>query len=422
MCERKAVITGIGVVAPGGPDTQRFWDTVLAGQSSTRLITLFDPAGFRCRIAAECGFDPVRAGLSAQQVRRMDRAAQFAVVALRQALADCSLDTMALAPERIGVSIGNAVGNTMSMEAEYAASSDDGRLWLCDQDYAVPHAYCTIVPSTIATEVAWAVAAEGPVALVSTGCTSGLDAVGYGAQLIEEGSADVVICGGAEAPVSPITVACFDALKATSTRNDEAASACRPFDRERDGLVLGEGAAVLVLEERGHARQRGAHAYCAVSGYAGRANAFHMTGLRPDGRELAEAVRVALDRAQVNADAVDYVSAHGSGTGQNDRHETAALKRSLGQHAYRVPVSSIKSMVGHSLGAIGAIEVAVCALAIEHGAVPPTANLTTPDPELDLDYVPGTGREHRVDVALNLASGFGGFQTAMVLTAPGDQR
>ena len=419
MRPRRAVITGIGVVAPGGIGTRAFWRTILAGRSSTGPITLFDASRFRCRTAAECDFHPERAGLTTQQALRMDRAAQFAVVATREALADSGLDPAGWQPERVAVSVGNAVGNTMTMEQEYAAGSDGGRLWLCDPDYTSRHAYSSMVPSSVAAEVAWECSAEGPVSVMSTGCTSGLDAVGYAVQLLAEGAADVVVAGGSEAPVSPITVACFDALKATSTRNDDGEHACRPFDRDRDGLILGEGAAIFVIEEETRARARGARIYCVLDGYASRANGYHMTGLRPDGRDLAEAVRAALDAARVDPTEVDYVSAHGSGTRQNDAHETAALKRSLGGHAYKIPVSSIKSMVGHSLGSIGAIEIAACALAIDGGAVPPTANLTSPDPVCDLDYVPREAREHRVDVALNVGSGFGGFQTAMVLTAPG---
>lgn len=416
MSGRRTVITGVGVVAPGGVGTRAFWDSIVAGKTSSRPITLFDATEFRCRIAAECDFDARAAGLTAQQIRRMDRAAQFAVVAAREALADSGL-AGALTPERTGVSIGNAVGSTMTMENEYAAGSDDGRLWLCDQNYGVPHAYGSIVPSTMAAEVAWECAAEGPVAVISTGCTSGLDAIGHGTQLVQEGSADVVIAGATDAPISAITIACFDALRATSTRNDDSARACRPFDLHRDGIVLGEGSAVCVLEEYEHARRRGARVYCEVIGYASRANAFHMTGLKPDGRELAEAVRVALDEARVDPTQIDYVSAHGSGTRQNDRHETAALKRSLGDHAYRIPVSSIKSMIGHSLGGIGAIEVAACALTIETGVVPPTANLEVADPECDLDYVPKEAREQRSDVVLNIGSGFGGFQTAVLFAS-----
>lgn len=418
MTDRKAVITGVGVVAPGEVGARPFWESVLAGRSATGPITLFDATGFRCRIAAESLFDPVRAGLTPQQIRRTDRAAQFAIVATGQALADAGLAAGDLAPERTAVSIGNAIGNTMLMEQEYAAGSDGGRLWLCDQNYGVPHAYCSMVSSSIAVEVAWACQAEGAVTVISTGCTSGLDAVGYASQLIEEGSADVVISGATEAPISPITVACFDALKATSVRNEEPAGACRPFDLHRDGLVLGEGAAVFVMEEAGHARRRGARIRAVIAGYASRANAFHMTGLKQDGRELAEAIRRALDHARVDPSAIDYVSAHGSGTRQNDRHETAALKASLGHHAYRAPASSIKSMVGHSLGGIGAIEVAACVFALEDQVVPPTANYETADPECDLDYVPGDAREMPVNTVLNIGSGFGGFQTAIVLTSP----
>jgi minimal PKS ketosynthase (KS/KS alpha) len=239
--------------------------------------------------------------------------------------------------------------------------------------------------------------------------------VGHACELIREGSVDRMIAGASDAPISPITMACFDAIKATTPRLDDPASASRPFDGSRNGFVLAEGAAMFVLEELEHARRRGAHVYAEIAGYATRCNAFHMTGLKADGREMAEAIRVALDEARVDPTQVDYVNAHGSGTKQNDRHETAAFKRSLGHHAYDVPVSSIKSMVGHSLGAIGSIEIAACALAIEHGVVPPTANLRQPDPECDLDYVPITAREQRLDTVLSVGSGFGGFQSAAVL-------
>ncbi|HTI20738.1 MAG TPA: beta-ketoacyl-[acyl-carrier-protein] synthase family protein [Kutzneria sp.] len=411
----RAVITGIGVVAPGGIGREAFWDLLTAGRTATRTISLFDPTGFRSRIAAECDFDPAAAGLSPQQIRRMDRAAQFAIVCTREALADSGIELGGLPPERIGVSIGSAVGCTMGLEEEYAVLSDAGQRWLVDHSYGVPHLYGYMVPSTLAVEVAWEVDAEGPVTLVSTGCTSGLDAVGHGVQLIAEGSADVVIAGATDAPLSPITSACFDAIKATSADNDDPSTASRPFDADRHGFVLGEGSAVLVLEEREAALRRGARIYAEISGFANRANGFHMTGLKPDGREMAEAIRVALDRARLDPTDVDYINAHGSGTKQNDRHETAAFKRSLGEHAYRVPVSSIKSMVGHSLGAIGSIEVAACALALQRQVVPPTANLRTRDPECDLDYVPLTAREHKTDAVLCVGSGFGGFQSAMVL-------
>ncbi|GAA2381236.1 beta-ketoacyl-[acyl-carrier-protein] synthase family protein [Nonomuraea africana] len=421
MTRRQVAVTGIGVVAPGGTGRKAFWELLTSGRTATRTVSLFDAEGFRSRIAAECDFDPAAEGLTAREVRRMDRAAQFAVVSAREALEDSGLELGGLEPSRIGVTLGSAVGCTMSLEEEYVVVSDAGRQWQVDPSYGIPHLYGHLVPSSLAAEVAWTCGAEGQVTLISTGCTSGLDAVGYGARLIAEGTADVVLAGATDAPISPITVACFDAIKATSPRNDDPAHASRPFDRDRNGFVLGEGAAVFVLESLEHARRREAHVYCEVAGYATRGNAYHMTGLKPDGREMAESIRVALDSARVNPDDVDYINAHGSGTKQNDRHETAAFKRSLGDHAYRTPVSSIKSMIGHSLGAIGAIEVAACALAIEHGVVPPTANLTTPDPECDLDYVPHVARERPIDVVLSVGSGFGGFQTATVLTAPGRQ-
>lgn len=418
MRDRTAVITGVGVVAPGAVGREALWDLLTAGRTATRTITLFDPTGFRSRVAAEVDFDPRAQGLSYQEIRRMDRAAQFAVVCAREAVADSGIELDAVNPERIGVSIGSAVGCTMGLEEEYQVLSDGGRRWLVDHTYGVPHLYGYMVPSTLAVEVAWQVAAEGPVALISTGCTSGLDAVGHGAQLIEEGTADIVLAGATDAPLAPITAACFDAIKATTPNNDDPEHASRPFDAERDGFVLGEGAAVMVLEEAQAAARRGARGYAEVLGFASRSNAFHMTGLKPDGREMAEAIRVALDRARCNPSDVDYINAHGSATRQNDRHETAAFKRGLGERAYRVPVSSIKSMIGHSLGAIGSLELAACALAIERQVVPPTANLHNPDPECDLDYVPLAAREHTINVVLSVGSGFGGFQSATVLAHP----
>ncbi|MEV0919635.1 beta-ketoacyl-[acyl-carrier-protein] synthase family protein [Streptomyces sp. NPDC049967] len=415
MTGRRVVITGIGVVAPGGIGVKDFWSLLSEGRTATRGITFFDPAPFRSRVAAEIDFDAEASGLSPQEIRRMDRAAQLAIVATREAVADSGLDLGAMDPYRLGVTIGSAVGATMGLDEEYRVVSDQGRLDLVDHEYAVPHLYNYFVPSSFAAEVAWAVGAQGPSTVVSTGCTSGLDSVGYAVELLREGSADVMIAGSSDAPISPITMACFDAIKATTPRDDAPEEASRPFDGTRNGFVLGEGSAVFVLEELESARRRGAHVYAEISGYASRCNAFHMTGLRPDGAEMAEAIRVALDEARIPGDRIDYINAHGSGTKQNDRHETAAFKKSLGDHAYRTPVSSIKSMVGHSLGAIGSIEIAACALAMENNVVPPTANLHTPDPECDLDYVPITARDHRTDTVLTVGSGFGGFQSAMVM-------
>ncbi|MGW7441193.1 beta-ketoacyl-[acyl-carrier-protein] synthase family protein [Streptomyces sp. NPDC054849] len=418
MSGRRVVITGIGVTAPGGIGVKNFWSLLSDGRTATRGITFFDPSPFRSRIAAEIDFDPSEHGLSPQEIRRTDRAAQFALVTAREAMADSGLDLQSVAPHRVGVAVGSAVGATMGLDEEYRVVSDGGRLELVDHEYAVPHLYNYFVPSSFAAEVAWAVGAEGPSTVVSTGCTSGIDSVGYAAELIRDGSADVMITGATDAPISPISVACFDAIKATTPRNDDPEHASRPFDLTRNGFVLGEGAAIFVLEELESARRRGAHVYAEIAGYASRCNAFHMTGLRPDGREMAEAIRSALDEARINPEAVDYINAHGSGTKQNDRHETSAFKHSLGEHARRTPVSSIKSMVGHSLGAIGSIEIAASVLAMENNVVPPTANLHRPDPECDLDYVPLTARDWRTDTVLTVGSGFGGFQSAMILARP----
>ncbi|MEU6222020.1 beta-ketoacyl-[acyl-carrier-protein] synthase family protein [Streptomyces sp. NPDC047022] len=418
MNGRRVVITGIEVLAPGGVGVKAFWDLLSEGRTATRGITFFDPSPFRSRVAAEMDFDPVELGLTPQEIRRMDRAAQFAVVAARGALADSGIDLEAYDPYRVGVTVGSAVGATMGLDEEYNVVSDGGRLHLVDHEYAVPHLYNYLVPSSFAAEVAMDAGAQGPSTVVSTGCTSGIDSVGHAVELIREGTADVMISGSSDAPISPITMACFDAIKATTPRYDDPGHASRPFDASRNGFVLGEGAAVFVLEELESAKRRGAHIYAEIAGYATRSNAYHMTGLRKDGAEMAEAIDVALAEARMNPTQIDYINAHGSGTKQNDRHETAAFKRSLGEHAYRTPVSSIKSMVGHSLGAIGSIEIAASALAMEHNVVPPTANLHTPDPECDLDYVPLAAREQLTDAVLTVGSGFGGFQSAMVLARP----
>lgn len=415
---RRVVITGIGVRAPGGNGTKEFWDLLTSGRTATRRISFFDPSPYRSQVAAQVDFDPVAEGLTPREVRRMDRASQFAAVCAREAVAHSGLDVDALDPHRVGVSLGSAVAAATSLEQEYLVLSDGGKKWLVDEDYLSPHMFDYLVPSVMPAEVAWTVGAEGPVTLVSNGCTSGLDSVGHAVALIREGSADVMLAGASDTPITPIVVACFDAIKATTSRNEDPEHASRPFDNSRNGFVLAEGAAMFVLETYEHARRRGAHIHAEISGYATRCNAYHMTGLKADGREMAEAIRVALDESQIDPSAVDYINAHGSGTRQNDRHETAAFKRSLGAHAYQTPVSSIKSMVGHSLGAIGSIEIAASVLAIEHGAVPPTANLHQADPECDLDYVPLVAREHEVDTVLTVGSGFGGFQSAMVLRRP----
>jgi act minimal PKS ketosynthase (KS/KS alpha) len=418
---RRVVITGVGVVAPGAVGTANFWSLLTSGRTATRCVTLFDASAYRSQVAAEVDFDAGAHGFTLADTERLDRAALFALVGAREAVADSGLGGLpggAGDPLRTGVSLGSAVGCASGLAAQYAVLSDWGATWAVDHTKADPCLYDHFLPSSLAAVVARDCGAQGPVGLVSSGCTSGLDAIGQGAELIEEGSADVVIAGGTEAPISPITMACFDRIRLTSPRNDEPATASRPFDRTRDGFVLGEGAAVVVLEELQHARRRGAHAYAELSGFAAYGSAHHMTGLRSGGRELADTIRAALDAARLNPVDVDYVSAHGAGTRHNDRYETDALKAGLGDHARRVPVSSIKSMIGHALGAAGALDVVAGALAIQHDTVPPTANLHEPDPACDLDYTPLYAREQRTSTVLSVASGFGGFHSAAVLARP----
>lgn len=416
---RRVVVTGIGVVAPGGVNAKAFWSCITEGRTATRRITLFDPSPFRSQVAAECDFDPVGAGLSVREIRRSDRYVQFGLATAAEALADSGLELTGELRERAGVAMGSAVGGTTALEAEYVVLSDVGSDWLVDERYAGPFLYEALVPSSLAADIAVRHGVHGPAQVVSTGCTSGIDAIGYAFQLVQDGEADVMIAGASDSPLSPVTSASFDAIKATTPQNDDPAHASRPFDRDRSGFVLGEGAAVLILEELTHAQRRGARIYCEVAGYAARGNGFHMTGLRPDGVEMSLAIDSAMDQARLNAGDISYICAHGSGTKQNDRHETAAFKRSLGDAAYRVPISSIKSMIGHSLGAVGAIEMAACALAVDSDVVPPTANWRNRDPECDLDYVPNIARELPVTVALSVGSGFGGFQSAMIFCKPG---
>ncbi|MET7517982.1 beta-ketoacyl-[acyl-carrier-protein] synthase family protein [Streptomyces sp. NPDC005480] len=416
---RRVAVTGVGVVAPGGIGASAFWDLLANGRTATRGITLFDPVGLRSRIAAECDLDPLAHGLDPELVEHADRYIQFAVIAAGEAVKDSGIDTGVEDPWRIGVSLGSAIGGTTRLERDYVRVSEGGKRWDVDHRAAEPKLHMAFSPSTLASVVAEQFGAQGPVQTVSTGCTSGLDAVGYAFHTIEEGRADICIAGASDSPISPITMACFDAIKATSPNNDDPEHASRPFDAERNGFVMGEGAAVLVLEDYEHARARGAHIYCELSGYATYGNAYHMTGLTSEGLEMARAIDNALDQARLDPTLIDYVNAHGSGTRQNDRHETAAVKVSLGAHAYETPMSSIKSMVGHSLGAIGAIEVVACVLAMKHQVVPPTANYETPDPECDLDYVPRTARPRKLRNVLSVGSGFGGFQSAVLLTEAG---
>nr|WP_296780671.1 beta-ketoacyl-[acyl-carrier-protein] synthase family protein [Rhodococcus sp. (in: high G+C Gram-positive bacteria)] len=415
MTARRVVVTGFEVIAPGGIGVSAFWDLLTSGRTATRRVRSFDPSPFRSQIAAEVAFDPEAFGVSSRQRARTGRAGQFALATAMGAVRRSGLDVAEVDLQRVGVTIGSAVGATVEIETDYRVVSDDGRLDVVDPALSTPHFYEHFVPSSFAREVATATGAGGPCSVVSTGCTSGIDAVGQAARQIADGTVDVMIAGGTDAPISPISVACFDAIRATSNRNDDPETASRPFDASRNGFVLGEGAAMFVLEEREAALGRGATVYGEVLGYATRCNAYHMTGLRSDGTEMSSAIDDVMGQSGIGTAEVDYINAHGSGTKQNDLHETAAFKQSLGTRSYEIPVSSIKSMIGHSLGAIGAIEIAACLLTMSTSTVPPTANLHNPGDGCDLDYVPLTARGVPVRNALTVGSGFGGFQSAMAL-------
>ncbi|ANY10845.1 beta-ketoacyl-[acyl-carrier-protein] synthase family protein [Pseudonocardia sp. HH130630-07] len=417
--DRRVVVTGLDVLAPGSQDTAGFWDMIVDGRTATRRVTAFDASAFRSKVAAEIDFDATARGFSSRERQRMDRASLFAVTCARGAVASAGLDLGGDLGGATGISIGTAVGCSTSLEQDYLVLSDTGREWLVDPSYLPPHVFDHFSPGSIVREVAGATGARGPATIVSTGCTSGIDAVGHARALVADGTVDVMVAGATEAPITPVAAASFDVIRATTPRTEDFGSASRPFDRDRDGFALGEGAAMLVLEEYEHARRRGATVLAEIVGYANRCNAYHMTGLAPGGEEMSMAIDSALTQARLDPSAIDYINAHGSGTKQNDRHETGAFKRSFGHHAYDIPVSSIKSMIGHSLGAIGSIEIAACVLAMRDDVVPPTANLTTPDPDCDLDYVPRQSRDARLDRVLTVGSGFGGFQSAMVLARGG---
>ena len=402
---RRAVITGFGVLAPGGIGAKAYWSLLAEGRTATRTITRFDASPYRSRMAGEIDFDALACGLAPGQVRDLDRAAQFALVAGREAVTASGLDFDSGDPARVGVALGCAVGCTTSIEREYVA----GSLWeLGRREGPAAPLYDYVNPSSMAAELARKVGAEGPVTLISTGCTSGIDAVAYAARLIEEGSADVVVSGGTEAPLSPITAVCFDVLQATSMRNDDPAGACRPFDRSRDGLVLAEGSAILIVEEYEHAKARGARIYAELVGFGMSGDAFHMTAPSEGGEGAARCMQSALNDAHVAPTDVQYVNAHGTSTPLGDLGEVMAAKKIFGDHAYKLAMSSTKSTTGHLLGAAGGVEAIFTILALRDQVLPPTINLDEPSEGCDLDFVPHTAREAKLDVAISNSFGFGG--------------
>jgi 3-oxoacyl-[acyl-carrier-protein] synthase II len=406
---RRVVVTGIGAVTPIGITGRVLWEGVRAERSAVRSLTRFDPSIFRSHNAAEVNDFVATDHLESKRAKRLDRFGHFSIVAARQALEDARIDLASEDRDRIGSMMGSALGGVAFAEDQLAG-------FLAQGLRAVePMLALTVFGGASSCNIAIEFGARGPNSTNAMSCASGTIAVGDAFRQIRDGYADVMISGGAEAPLSPLCYGAFALIRAMSTRNDDPASASRPFDRDRDGFVMGEGSAVLILEERDRAVARGAQIYAEILGYGLTNDAHHMTAPLPDGSQAARSISLALQDAAITPGEIGYVNAHGSSTPLNDPTETLAIKRVLGDHAYRIPVSSTKGYYGHALGASGAIEAAICALALKHRWVPPTVNLRTPDQSCDLDYVPATGREAEFECVLSNSFGFGGINAALVM-------
>jgi 3-oxoacyl-[acyl-carrier-protein] synthase II len=406
---RRVVITGLGAVTPIGTAADGLWDGLQARRSAVRTLSRFDPAPFRSHIAAEIPDFRPQDHLDAKRARRLDRFSQLAVTSARLALADAELDPAREDGDRIGAMMGSALGGVAFAEEQVPKFLTEGPRGL-DASLAL-----AVFPGAASCNIAIEFGFTGPNATNAMSCASGTIAVGDAFHAVRDARADVMLAGGSEAPLAPLTFAAFSNIRAMSTRNHDPATASRPFDAGRDGFVMGEGAAVLVLEERGRAVARGAKIYGEIVGHASTNDAYHMTAPRPDGRQAARAMRLALADAGVAAHEVGYVNAHGSSTPLNDSTETAAIKQVFGEHAYRLVVSGTKGYYGHALGASGAIEAAICALALARGWLPPTINLERPDPACDLDCLPGEGRAAAPEVVVSNSFGFGGINATLVL-------
>jgi 3-oxoacyl-[acyl-carrier-protein] synthase II len=406
---RRVVITGVGAVTPIGTAAAGLWEGLAARRSAVREVSRFDPAPFRSKIAAEIPDFRAQDHLEAKRAKRFDRFSAIAVTSARLAVADAALDPAREDRDRAGVMMGSALGGAAFAESQVVPFYEGGPRALN------PTLALAVFPGAASCNIAIEFGFTGPNSTNAMSCASGTIAVGEAFHSIREGRADVMLAGAAEAPLTPLIYAAFSVIRAMSTRNDDPARASRPFDADRDGFVMGEGSAVLVLEERGRALARGAPVYGEIVGYASTNDAFHMTAPRPDGREAGRAMRLALADADVAAADVGYINAHGSSTPLNDSTETAAIKQVFGDHAYRLAVSGTKGYYGHALGASGAIEAAICALALSRGWLPPTLNLERPDPACDLDCLPGEGRPATPDVIVSNSFGFGGINASLVL-------
>ena len=409
--KRKVVVTGMGVISSLGSTADDFWAGLVAGRSGIRRVSLFDVADYPCQIGGEItDFDATKY-MDPKEVRRNDRYVHLAVGAARLAVQDGGLDTSKLDRERFGVIIGSGIGGLISLETQARILFEKGPRRV--SPFMIPQLIGNMASGIVAIEHG----ALGPNFCVVSACATATHAMGEAVRAIQYGDADIMLAGGSEAPITALAFAGFCAMKAMSTSNEVPEKASRPFDANRDGFVMGEGAGVLVLESEEHAKARGAKIYCEFAGYAATCDAFHITQPDPDGKGLSAAMRRAVNDAGVSFEAVDYINAHGTSTPYNDKFETIAIKKVFGDHARKLAVSSTKSMTGHLLGAAGAIEAVACIKAIQTGTLPPTINLENPDPECDLDYVPNVSREAKVNVAVSNNLGFGGQNACAVFKA-----
>jgi 3-oxoacyl-[acyl-carrier-protein] synthase II len=411
MTRRRVVVTGLGTVNPIAHAVPEYWKGLLAGTSGIAPITLFDTAAFKVRFAGEVkGFNPAGV-LDAKDVRRLDRYAQFALVASAEAVRDAGIDFARYDPFRLGCILGSGIGGLREFEDQHDTLRDKGPGRI--SPFCIPK----MIANAASGNVSIRHGLRGPNTTVSTACSSAAHAMGDAMRAIQYGFADVILSGGAEAAITPMGLGGFVAARALSERNDDPATASRPFDRDRDGFVLSEGAGILVLEEYEHAKARGAKVYCEVVGCGNTADAYHITAPHEDGVGAAEAMRQAMKEAGWNPDEVQYVNAHGTSTPLGDAAETKAVKQVFGEHAKKLMMSSTKSLIGHLLGASGGVEAIACALSIKQGVVHPTINLHAPDPACDLDYVPNRPREVRVRKVLSNSFGFGGHNCSLALQA-----
>ena len=404
----RVVVTGMGVLCPLGLDVATTWEGLINGKSGIGHITLFDPELCETKFAGEVkGFEPTDY-VSRKEARRMDRFAQLAVAASFQAVEHSGIQINATNQDNIAVIIGSGIGGLTTLFEQTKILLDQG------PSRVSPFLAPMMITDMAGAQVSITLRVKGPNVCTTSACSSGSDAIGVAYELIKRSDTQVVIAGGSEAIINPIGITAFNALKAISTRNDEPQLASRPFDAERDGFVISEGAGILILEDLVHAQKRGANILAEIIAYGSSADAFHITQPCEDGEGAARAMQVALDRAGLDATEIDYINAHGTSTPLNDKVETMAIKTVFGDSAYHIPISSTKSMVGHLIGAAGAVEAAICIMAIQNAVIPPTINLTNPDPECDLDYVPNIARRAKITTALSSSFGFGGHNSVLV--------